>query len=142
MGLLDQVIGGVTGNPGGNSPIQNILANLLGGGRSYDAPYGRQGPYDQQPRGGLLGGLSGLLSMFQNAGLGHIAQSWINDGPNQSVSPNQLQNVFGEERVQDMADQAGMPRDSLLNQLSQHLPRVVDGLTPNGRLPEEGTLSV
>ena len=28
-----------------------------------------------------------------------------------------------------------MPRDELLKGLSQHLPELVDKLTPNGRLP-------
>jgi uncharacterized protein YidB (DUF937 family) len=30
-----------------------------------------------------------------------------------------------------------MSRDDLLNGLSEHLPGVVDQLTPNGRLPTE-----
>ena len=41
-----------------------------------------------------------------------------------------------------MADQAGMDQSSLLSQLAQHLPKAVDGMTPNGRLPDEGTVSV
>ena len=39
------------------------------------------------------GGLGGLLQQFQNAGLGHVAQSWVGNGPNQAVTPDQLQNV-------------------------------------------------
>ena len=136
MGLLDQVIGGLTGNSGGSSPIQSVLMNLLSG-RQNDGGYAPT----QAPMG-TGGGLGGLLSMFQNAGLGHIAQSWINKGPNQPVSPQQLQNVFGEDRVRDMADQSGMPRESFLQQLSHHLPNVVDRLTPEGRLPDEGSISV
>ena len=31
---------------------------------------------------------------------GHIAQSWVGNGPNQAVSPQQLQNVFGNDQVQ------------------------------------------
>jgi len=37
---------------------------------------------------------------------------------------------------------AGMAPHDFLSQLSQHLPTAVDGLTPNGRLPDEGTVSV
>ena len=33
--------------------------------------------------------------------------------------------------------QSGMPRDDLLQGLSQYLPQVVDHLTPEGRLPTE-----
>jgi uncharacterized protein YidB (DUF937 family) len=32
-------------------------------------------------------------------------------------------------------DQTGMERGELLNALSEHLPRVIDQLTPEGRLP-------
>ena len=38
-----------------------------------------------------------------SAGLGHLVQSWIGVGPNQAVSPQQLQTVFGEDQVQTMS---------------------------------------
>jgi uncharacterized protein YidB (DUF937 family) len=41
-----------------------------------------------------------------------------------------------------MASQAGMQPEGFLQQLSQHLPNAVDGMTPNGRLPDEGVMSV
>jgi uncharacterized protein YidB (DUF937 family) len=44
--------------------------------------------------------------------------------------------------VQTMARQSGMAPQDFLSQLSQHLPRVVDGMTPNGQMPDEGTMSV
>lgn len=92
--------------------------------------------------GSTGGGLGRLLSSFQQAGSGHIAQSWVGNGPNQPVSPQQLQTVFGEDQVQTMSRQSGMAPHDFLSQLSQHLPRVVDGMTPNGRMPDEGTMSV
>ena len=86
--------------------------------------------------------MSGLISQFETAGLGHLAQSWIGNGPNQSVSPQQLQSVLGQQQVQGMARQAGMQPQDLLSQLSQHLPNVINSLTPNGQLPAEGSMSV
>ena len=50
--------------------------------------------------------------------------------------------MFPEEQVQTMARDSGMSTDGFLSQLSEHLPRVVDGVTPNGQLPDEGTVSV
>jgi uncharacterized protein YidB (DUF937 family) len=88
------------------------------------------------------GGIGGLIQQFRDAGLGHVADSWVGTGPNQPVSPQQLQRVFGEDQVQSMARQSGLPAQGFLSQLSQHLPRVVDGMTPDGRLPDEGTVSV
>lgn len=135
MGLLDTVLGSLMGGAGGNaSPMGGVLSGLLGGG-------GQQGSMGQQG-GGMAGGLGGLISQFEGAGLGHIAQSWVGNGPNQSVSPQQLQSVFGEQQVQGMASQAGMAPTDFLSQLSQHLPNAVHGMTPDGKLPDEGTVSV
>ncbi len=137
MGILDQVLGGLMGGGGGGSPLQGVLMNMLGGGQQGGQQQGMGGGVP-----GMGGGLGGLLSTFQQAGLGHIAESWIGNGPNQSVSPQQLQSVFGENQVQNMAGQAGMAPQDFLSQLSQHLPNAVNGMTPNGRMPDEGTVSV
>ena len=91
---------------------------------------------------GMSGGLGGLMAQFEQGGLGHIAQSWIGNGPNQPVSPQQLQGVLGESQVQSMASQAGMQPHDFLSQLSQHLPNVVNAMTPNGQLPPEGSMQV
>ena len=130
MGLLDSVIGGLMGGGGGSSsPIGGALSGLLGGGQGGGMA-------------GTGGGLGGLMSQFEQGGLGHIAQSWVGNGPNQPVSPQQLQGVLGESQVQGMASQAGMQPQDFLSKLSQHLPNAVHGMTPNGRLPDEGTMSV
>jgi uncharacterized protein YidB (DUF937 family) len=138
MGLLNDVIGGLMGGNagGGASPMQGVLMNLLGG-QQGGAGTGGQG-YGNQ----TAGGLGGLVSSFEQAGLGSVVQSWIGNGANQPVSPQQLQNVFGAGQVQSMASQAGMQPEGFLQQLSQHLPNAVDGMTPNGRLPDEGVMSV
>ena len=134
MGLLDSVLGGLMGgnNGGGNSPMGGVLSSLLGGG----------GQGMGQGGGMTGGGIGGLVSQFEQAGLGHIAQSWVGNGPNQSVSPDQLQSVFGQGQVQNMASQAGMQPHDFLSQLSQHLPNAVDQMTPNGQASDEGTVSV
>ena len=144
MGLLDQVLGGLLGGSGGGaSPMQGVLMSLLGGGQQGGMMGANQGMGAQGTSGqGMSGGLGGLLSSFQQAGLGHIAESWIGNGPNQSVSPQQLQSVLGDNQVQNMAQQAGLPQQDFLSQLSQHLPNAVNGMTPNGQLPDEGSMSV
>lgn len=132
MSLLSSVIGGLLGGAsGGSSPMGGILASLLGGG-------GQAGGMGIQGMGSQVmgGGLGGLLSQFQQAGLGDVAQSWVSNGANQPVSPQQLQNVFGADQIQGMASQAGMQPHDFLSQLSQHLPNAVHGMTPDGRLPD------
>ena len=151
MGLLDSVIGGLLGgNAGAQSPMGAILSGLLTGGQGGTANAGMGGLGGGlggllgggNMGGGLAGGLGGLLSQFEQAGLGHVAQSWVGNGPNQPVSPQQLNNVFGEAQVQSMANQAGMQPHDFLSELSQHLPHAVNGVTPDGRLPDEGSVSV
>ena len=148
MGLLDSVIGGLMGGGAGtSSPMGNILSSLLTGGQGAGAGglgglLGGGNAAGSGVGGGLGGGLGGLLSQFEQAGLGHVAQSWVGNGPNQPVSPQQLNDVFGEQQVQSMANQAGLQPHDFLSQLSQHLPHAVNGVTPNGQLPDEGSMSV
>jgi uncharacterized protein YidB (DUF937 family) len=137
MGILDSVIGSLLGGQQGGaaSPMGGILSSILGGQQGGASQAGGMGG------AGMAGGLGGLLSQFQQAGLGNIAQSWIGSGQNLPVSPQQLQNVFGQEQVQNMASQAGMPQGDFLSQLAQHLPAAVDGMTPNGEM-QDGSMSV
>ena len=143
MGLLDSVIGGLLGggNTGASSPMASILSGLLGGQGGTTGGMGGAG-MGGPGMGGMAGGLGGLVSQFENAGLGHIAQSWIGNGPNQQVSPQQLSSVLGQDQVQGMAQQAGMEPGDFLSQLSQHLPNAVNGMTPNGQLPGNEAVDV
>ena len=45
--------------------------------------------------------------------------------------------ALGEGGIRDLMQQTGMEREELLATLSVHLPRVIDHLTPEGRLPTE-----
>ncbi len=132
MGLLDHILSGMAGTAGGgqSSGIQNVLTSLLGGGSSQSGMMGQPGM-----TGGGIGNLLQLVSMFQNSGHGGIVDSWVGTGQNQNISPDQLHSVLGEDRVSDLSHQSGMPTHDLLSQLSQHLPQIIDQLTPNGRLP-------
>lgn len=140
MGLMD-ILGGLMGGAGGNSGMQGVLMNMLGGNQQQQGGYQQQGG-GMAPMGGMGGGLGGLMSTFQQAGLGHIMQSWVGNGDNMPVSPQQLQGAFGDQQVQSMATSAGMAPHDFLSQLSQHLPNAVNAMTPNGQMPDEGTVSV
>jgi uncharacterized protein YidB (DUF937 family) len=110
-------IGPSTGtNPMGN--LGRLLSGVLGGGA-------------------LSGGLQDLVNQFRQNGLGQKAESWISGGPNHPVSPQELEQALGSDRVDWLVHQTGMPRDQLLSGLSGALPGVVDKLTPNGRVPTE-----
>jgi len=89
----------------------------------------------------LSGGLGDLMRQFQSNGLGDAANSWVGRGPNQQISPNDLSRALGADQIDMMSHQTGMSREELLDSLSQHLPGVIDQLTPEGRLPTEDEAS-
>lgn len=142
MSLLDSVLGSVLGSSGASSPMGAILGQLLGGGSQNSPQGGGLGGLLGGLAGGSGGGLGGLLGQLRQSGLGPQVDSWVGNGQNQPVTPDQLHNAFGGEQVNSWANQAGMQSHDFLSQLAQHLPNAVNGMTPNGRLPDEGTVSV
>ncbi|MDE2055516.1 MAG: DUF937 domain-containing protein [Xanthomonadaceae bacterium] len=95
--------------------------------------------------GGLIqksGGVGGLVSTLQQGGLGGVVNSWVGTGANQSVSGAQLgqalQGTAAGQHVQEMAQKLGVDPSPVLGQLAQHLPDVVNHLTPNGQVPAGG----
>jgi uncharacterized protein YidB (DUF937 family) len=95
---------------------------------------------DTSGDGGLLGGLGGLLQKFQQAGQGDVINSWVGSGQNQQIQPGTLGQILGSQTVQDIAQKAGINPNDLLGQLAQHLPEIINKLTPNGRLPSQADL--
>jgi len=103
--------------------LGGVLGNLGGGGVTGGV-------------GGLLGGgLGELLERFKQTGLGEIAQSWINNGPNKEIAPPQLKQAIGADVLAVLEKQTGLSQDELLARLSRELPTAVDKYTPDGLLP-------
>ena len=107
----------------------------------------------QQPPGGLLGNLTGmlggagvggllnggigeLLEKFNQNGQGEVAQSWVNSGPNKEISPPQLKQAIGIDVLKKLEQQTGLSQEELLARLSRELPPAVDKYTPDGRVPD------
>jgi uncharacterized protein YidB (DUF937 family) len=120
-------------------PGGNVAAGAPGGGGLGDLLRG--------PLGGILGGaaagtvlnggLGGLLKQLQQNGQGDVAHSWIGPGANKTISQDDLAGALGGDTLDTLTQQTGMDRDDLLAGLSRYLPRFVDELTPDGRLPTE-----
>jgi uncharacterized protein YidB (DUF937 family) len=89
----------------------------------------------------ISGGLGDLLKQLQQNGHGETANSWVSPGPNKQIAPGDLANALGADQINGLMSQSGLSRDELLSGLSQHLPEVVDHLTPDGRIPTENELS-
>jgi uncharacterized protein YidB (DUF937 family) len=89
----------------------------------------------------ISGGLGDLLKQLQQNGHGDTANSWVSPGPNKEISPGDLASALGVDQINGLMSQTGLSRDELLSGLSQHLPDVVNHLTPDGRLPSEDEVS-
>jgi uncharacterized protein YidB (DUF937 family) len=146
MGLFDFQGGGRRGM----SPIQMGVLGLL----AYKAVKGKGGlagifGSDKSPDlsggplsgGALGGGLKDLLDRFRQSGQEDKAQSWVAKGSNKPIAPQELEQTLGEERIQWLMEQTGLPRDELLSGLSSELPNTIDELTPDGRVPTDDELS-
>jgi len=90
--------------------------------------------------GSQNGGLGGLIQKFEAAGLGPVISSWIGTGDNQAISPDALHGILGSDLVQQIAAKTGLSIEQLLPQIAQHLPQLVDGMTPNGEVPSGSSL--
>jgi len=124
MGLFDSIAGQVAqqataalsgqGGAGGDKMVQMVMGLL------------------NNPE---LGGINGLVSAFQKNGLGDIVASWISNNTNLPITAAQIQSVLGQGPLQDLAAKTGMSANEVASNLSEHLPGLVDQLTPNGQLP-------
>jgi uncharacterized protein YidB (DUF937 family) len=125
MGLLDDVLNAVGGVSGGAGDAHRSLATDLLGMLSG---------------GGASGGLTGLVNMFSQKGLGDVVSSWVSTGQNLPISPEQIQAVLGSSQVQALAAKAGLDPSKASAAIAQILPHLVDKATPNGQLPSGGLL--
>ncbi|OYU10923.1 MAG: hypothetical protein CFE38_15140 [Comamonadaceae bacterium PBBC1] len=124
MGLFDSIAGQVAqqataalsgqGGAGGDKMVQMVMGLL------------------NNPE---LGGISGLVNAFQKNGLGEVVASWISNNTNLPISAAQIQSVLGQGPLQDLAAKTGLSTNEVAANLSEHLPGLVDQLTPEGKLP-------
>lgn len=115
MGLFDSILGAVTGktdSSGGATQLIGVLGGLLA----------------------QSGGLQGLATKFSQSGQGNAFQSWVGVGENQPISGDQIRNVLGSEQVKALAAKMGVDPAQASNFLAEFLPKIVDKLTPTGKI--------
>ncbi|MBL8424505.1 MAG: DUF937 domain-containing protein [Candidatus Accumulibacter phosphatis] len=137
MGLLDSVLGSVLGgqqaaDAGQSGGLAGLLGTLLSNPQLLQVITGLLA------NDGAQGGLDGLMGKFQQAGLGDVLGSWVESGPNQPISGNQLTAVLGSDVMADLAARLGTDAGAAAGQLSQILPSLIDQLTPSGEVPPDG----
>ncbi|MBD8010079.1 MULTISPECIES: YidB family protein [Acinetobacter] len=80
------------------------------------------------------GGLQGALDKLKGQGLTRQVDDWVSTGPgeNAHVDPQQVQNLFDEQEVEEVAQQTHTPKQDVYGAISQVLPQIIDSLTPQG----------
>jgi uncharacterized protein YidB (DUF937 family) len=109
MGLFDGLLGGIVG-AGMVSVVSEIIEKH--------------------------GGLQGVVSQFERNGLGGTVKSWVGTGPNEPISPDEVNRALGPDLLQQLSAKTGLSVQDLSQKLSQVLPQAVDGMTPSGSIPK------
>jgi uncharacterized protein YidB (DUF937 family) len=126
---------------GGVGGLGGLLGGLMGQSGSTSSTGGGLGGGMGGMLGGLLGsgalgGLGGLLGNLRGQGLDRHVDSWVGHGENHPVAPHELERAFQPEELDEAARHAGTDRGTLLNEMSQVLPGMVDRMTPGGQIPQ------
>jgi len=109
MGMFDGLLGGIVG-AGMVSVVNSVLEKH--------------------------GGVQGVVNEFERNGLGTTVRSWVSTGPNQPVSPEDVQRALGPELLQQLSQKSGVPVQDLSRKLAEVLPQAVDKMTPDGAIPK------
>lgn len=135
--------------------LGEILKQVLEGAAQQQAPQQRAPqpqPRPQQPPQGMpspddlgeifkqiFGGggaqkLPDVVKQFEEKGLRDEVDSWVRTGPNKPVSRRQIEDVFGQRELDEIARQRNIDRERLAEVLSRYIPKIIDELTPSGQL--------
>jgi uncharacterized protein YidB (DUF937 family) len=95
--------------------LGDILGQIFGGGGAQKLP--------------------DVVRQFEEKGMRDQVDSWVRTGPNKPVDRRQIEDVFGQRELDQLARNKGLDRDQLAEVLAKYIPRIIDELTPQGQLP-------
>ncbi|NNH27443.1 YidB family protein [Acinetobacter terrestris] len=80
------------------------------------------------------GGIQGALDKLKGMGLNKQVDDWVSTGPgeNASVDQQQVQSLFDEQEVEQVAQETQVPKQDIYGAISKVLPQIIDSLTPQG----------
>lgn len=107
----------LSGDTGSNLDLGNIVSalnGLAGEGRNFD--------------------LGGLISSLESGGLGSILGSWLGDGANEGISPEQIGSALGADKVTEFASNLGLSESEALGGLSDAIPQMIDKASSGGSI--------
>jgi uncharacterized protein YidB (DUF937 family) len=109
MGMFDGLLGGIVG-AGMVSVVSDVLERH--------------------------GGVQGVVREFEKNGLGATVTSWVGTGPNQPISPDDVQKTLGPDLLRQLSEKSCLSVPELTQKLAHVLPQAVDKLTPEGAIPK------
>src|SRR6059058_2072349 len=115
MGLLDSILGAASGKTDASGEA-NSLVGILGGLLTQS------------------GGLQGLANKFSQSGCGGAFASWGRHGRKPVHLQRSSSKCLGSDQVKALAAKMGIDPDQASNLLAEFLPKVVDKLTPTGKV--------
>ena len=116
MGLFDEVLGGLEGQAGQHAALYEEVAGLVT----------------------QSGGINGLIQQFEQQGLGQIMSGWMGGATNTPISPDQLVQAIGQDKITAIASKVGLSESQVTDGISKLLPLMVGHLTSNGTAPTTG----
>jgi uncharacterized protein YidB (DUF937 family) len=121
MSDISKMLGGLFGGGEKGNVLQSLLAQFGGGqGQGFD--------------------IGGLLDKFKGSGLGQKVDSWVGTGGNEKLSGAEVEQALGSDTVDRIAQQSGVPKQNVQNDLAETIPQLVDKVTPEGKVPDRGGL--
>jgi len=114
--LATQLIMSKIGGANDSGAAASALDDLVGGSNGFD--------------------LGDLVGKFTGSGgdLASKAKSWLGDGSNDSISPTQLQDAIGGDKIEAFASKLGIGKEEASSSLSQILPELIDKSSQGGNL--------
>lgn len=73
--------------------------------------------------------LAVIVGNLSRNGLGEIVGSWLGMGENKEISPEDVNVLLGDEKIDAFAAELGLDRESAKSALADALPQVVDKAT-------------
>jgi len=113
--------------------LTNMFTSAMSGGNTGQVADDVMGVLQQHG----INGVSGLVSQFEQTGLGAHVASWVGDGENLPITPDQVQAALGSPAIESIAAKFGIDPSQASAMISQHLPAIVNHLTPDGQVPDD-----
>jgi uncharacterized protein YidB (DUF937 family) len=154
MGLLEDILGQVVSNPNsknsspanrpsvsrpappgttGGDQLTNMLGSLLGADKQDASPIILAIMKFIQSQGGI----SGILAKFQQHGMSRQAESWVSTGKNETITPQQVEQVFDRGAINQLAQSMNTTPEKATNTLADFLPELLNQFSPDGKVPED-----